>query len=60
MGNLVYASLSHIHYMYEVGMLKVPATHIEERLNEGSWIQWKKQKDQSETKNKNEINREKA
>ena len=37
--NLICASLSYIHYMYEVGMLKVPAKHIKERLNEGPWIQ---------------------
>ena len=27
MGQLIYASLSHTHYWYEVGMLKVPAMY---------------------------------
>ena len=28
MDQLIFASLSHTHYWYEVGMLKVPAVHI--------------------------------
>ena len=28
MDQLIFASLSHIHYWYEVGMLKVPAANI--------------------------------
>ena len=37
MDQLRFASLSHTHYWYEVGMLKVPA--VEERLEEGPRIQ---------------------
>ena len=29
MDQLIFASLSHTHYWYEVGMLKVPAVYIE-------------------------------
>ena len=39
MDQLICASLSHTHYWYEVGMLKVPAVYIEERLNEGPRLQ---------------------
>ena len=31
MDQLIFASLSHTHYWYEVGMLKVPAKNIDER-----------------------------
>ena len=31
MDQLIGGPLSHTHYWYEVGMLKVPAVHIEER-----------------------------
>ena len=48
MDQLICASLSHTHYWYEVGILKVP-THIEGRLNEGPQLQ-PKHKDENETK----------
>ena len=47
MDRLIFASLSHTHYWYEVGILKVPA-YIEERLDEGPRIQ-RKHEDDSET-----------
>ena len=36
MDQLIFASLSHIHYWYEVGMLKVPACNIEAGRHGGS------------------------
>ena len=35
MDQLIFASLSHTHYWYEVGMLKVPAECVCEREREG-------------------------
>ena len=32
MDQIIFASLSHTHYWYEVGMLKVPVFHIASRL----------------------------
>ena len=34
MDQLIFASLSHTHYWYEVGMLKVPAMHIVDSVQE--------------------------
>ena len=52
MDQLIYASLSHTHYWYEVGMLKVPAMHIEGRLNEGPRLQRKKHDENKAKQNK--------
>ena len=35
MDQLIFASLSHTHYWYEVGMLKVPAAEVEVRIFKG-------------------------
>ena len=36
MDQLIFASLSHTHYWYEVGMLKVPADNIANRVGKNS------------------------
>ena len=40
MDQLIFASLSHTHYWYEVGMLKVPAVEVKMNCNIGSRIRW--------------------
>ena len=38
MDQLIFASLSHTHYWYEVGMLKVPAVCLVYRMRGKSWL----------------------
>ena len=37
MDQLIFASLSHTHYGYEVGMLKVPAVEFNQSIDQSSF-----------------------